>query len=116
MGGSASKEQKVSKASNSNGKTINLLIEICSSWGYDGKVKNVKSTLINELNTQGYDVDYNFEPKSGGKGEFYVFAIKDGKKRCVFANSKNVAEGNTVVGSNVSKKNLSDIVQNCLSL
>jgi hypothetical protein len=31
MGGSASKEQKVSKASNSNGKTINLLIEICSS-------------------------------------------------------------------------------------
>lgn len=31
MGGSASKDTGISKANNSNGKTISLFIEICSS-------------------------------------------------------------------------------------
>lgn len=31
MGGAGSKEQGVSKSNNSNGKTITLLVEICSS-------------------------------------------------------------------------------------
>ena len=114
MGGSASKEIGVNKATNSNGEKISLLVEICSSWGYGSKVGNVKSTLIKELNNQGYDVEYNFEPQNGANGEYYIYAIKNGNKECVFSNSKKIGDGNTVIGSKINDKNLMDIVQNCL--
>jgi len=70
--------------------------------------------LIKELNNQGFNVEFNFEPKSGGNGEFFVYAIKDGKKRCVFSNNKKVGDENTIVGSKISDKNLKDIIHNCL--
>ena len=115
MGGSASKEQNISKSTNPNGKTVKLLTEICSSWGFGSKADNVKTKLIKELNNQGYNVDYTFEPMAGGNGEFFIYETSNNKKRCVFANSKNVGDGNTVVGFKITDKNFSDIIQNILS-
>jgi len=70
--------------------------------------------LIKQLNKQGYDVESTFEPKSGGNGEFYIFKITGDKKRCIFANSKNIGDISTIVGFKISDKNLNDIIQCCL--
>lgn len=70
--------------------------------------------MIKELNNQGYDVHYTFEPQSGAKGEFYVYVTNDGKKRCVFSNNKTVGDNNTKFGNKINDNMLKDIVDNCL--
>ena len=115
MGGSASRQVGTSISNKSNGKKIlEILIQICSSWGFSNKAENVKNMLIKELNNQGYDVNYDFEPMKGGKGEFFIFLLNDGQKKCVFANNKTIGDSNTIVGMKINDKNLQDIIKNII--
>lgn len=114
MGIFPSREQGQSPAKISNGKTINLLIQICSSWGYGSKADIVKSVLIQDLNSLGYNVQYIFEPQSGGNGEFYIFETT-GQKRCLFANNRNLGDDKTIFGSTINKeisKRIADNINN----
>lgn len=111
MGGSASKEISESKSLNSNGKTVEILSEMCSSWGYGNTKNQVVSQLVKKLNEKGYDVKYTLEPKDGGNGEFYVYKIENGKSTIVFSNNKKLHESSgAVIGGKINASNIEAIV------
>ena len=115
MGNSASRSTEESKSKNSNGKKIELFVEICSSWGFGGKKNQVVSQLVSTLNNQGYDVVYTCEPMSGGNGEYYVYVVKDGNKKIVFSNNKSHSTAGATIGYSISSKNINEIVSNILA-
>ena len=106
MGASATKEQGNMKSTISNGTEIELIAEICSSWGYGGKKDQVLG-LIKQLNSKGYDVQYNLEPQSGGNGEYFVYVKKGGNKSIVFSNDK---KHGCVTDNSINFKNMSQII------
>ena len=116
MGANATREIQLSKAQNSNGKVIEILAEMCSSWGYGNTRNQVVSQLVKTLNDKGYDVNYTCEPMSGGNGEFFVYKIENGNKMIVFSNDKNLhsAKG-AVIGGRINAKNVEDIVNKILA-
>ncbi len=111
MGGSASREISESKAEQSNGKTVELLSEMCSSWGYGNTKNQVVSQLVKSLNNKGYNVKYTLEPKNGGNGEFYVYKVEDGQSTIVFSNNKKLHESSgAVIGGKITSSNVEAIV------
>ena len=112
MGGANTKETMESKSKNSNGKTIELLAEMCSSWGFGNTKNQVVSQLVKALNDSGYDVKSIFEPMSGGNGEFFVYQIENGKKTIVFSNSKKAHESaGAVIGKGIQSSNVQEIIK-----
>jgi hypothetical protein len=71
------------------------------------------SFVVAALNNKGYDVNTDFEPQSGGKGEFYIYKITNDKREVVFSNSKNHV--GAVIGSSISSKNYEKIVEQILA-
>ena len=108
MGGKSGKS--VESPQNPNGKKIDLLIEICGSWGFSGK-KYDCMTLIKKLANEGYEVSYHIEPLNTMEGgEFDIFKIEGGKKRIVFSNSKK-QQGIAVVAYSLSDKLMPDVIK-----
>ena len=85
MGAQGSRSEGVLQSVNPNGKTLEFLVELCSSWGYNSIVANVKKNLFAELNNKGYEIKYVFEPLSGGNGEFYIYETSLNGKRVIFS-------------------------------
>ncbi len=115
MGANATKETVESKATNSNGTKIELLAQMCSSWGFGSTKKQVVSQLVGGLNSKGYDVTYTCEPMKGGNGEFYVYVVKNGNKKIVFSNNKSHATAGAVIGNGITSKNVDEIISNILA-
>ena len=111
MGGSHTKETVEYKAANHNGKNIELLAEMCASWGYGSTKSQVVSQLIKNLTDLGYNINCTFEPLNGGNGEFYVYHVKDSEKNIVYSNNKKLHESkNAVIGGKINSSNVKQIV------
>ena len=87
-------------------KEVKLFVEICASWGYGGKKDQVLG-LIKELNNQGYNVDYVFEPMQGGNSEYFIYVVKEGKKLLVFTNDSSKP---FFYGGKITKTNMPQII------
>ncbi len=105
-------EKTVSKATASNGKTVELYAEMCSSWGYGSTKRQVVSQLVKELNTLGYDVTLSCEPMESGDGEFFVYNVINGNKKIIFSNNEELhkSEG-AVIGGGIKASNVNDIIK-----
>lgn len=110
MGAQGSRKEGVLESSNPNGKKLDFLIELCSSWRFGSDVANVEKFLFKELNNQGYEIKYVFEPIQGGNGEYNIYENSLNGKRLVFSNNKNLKERQTVIGRNINGNNLKEII------
>ena len=111
MGAQGSRSEGVLQSVNPNGKTLEFLVELCSSWGYNSIVANVKKNLFAELNNKGYEIKYVFEPLSGGNGEFYIYETSLNGKRLIFSNDQSKKEKQTVVGRNLNNNNIQNVIK-----
>ena len=95
---------------------IDILIEICESWGYENRVKYVTDFIIRPLKEEGLAIKYTFKPMNGGKGEFYLFkTLSDGKKTIVFSNKKDIHPDAVSHAMNISLKNSQIIIDDLKS-
>lgn len=115
MGAQGSRKEGILQSDNPNGKTLEFLVELCSSWGYGSVVATVEKTLFAELNKLGYEVKFVFEPLPGGNGELFIYETSLNGKRLVFSNDKSKSEKQTVIGKNVNKNNLQTVIDSILS-
>ena len=106
--GSHTKETGTEKPSESNGKSIELLAELWSSWGYSG-VKEQVYSLMKHMAKKGYEVNFTVDPLSGGNGEFYVYKVNGDSKSIVFSNNKSHKEA--VYGNRINQLNMEDIAK-----
>ncbi len=103
MGASATKETIVFDEVK-EGKKINLIVELCSSWGYNSTQNSVKE-FCKYLNKNGFVVCAEFIPQQGGNGEYYVFQkLDDGRVVPIFSNNKNHGEEGSVVARTLGSK------------
>lgn len=95
------------KQSNESSKKalINIVIEICESWGYENRVQCVTDFVIKPLKEEGYNVKFNFKKMKGGKGEFYIWRIDGSEQRIIFSNKKDIHPNAITFGLNVNMKN-----------
>ncbi len=112
MGASPTKEIALSKSDVPNGKTVEIHVDLCGSWGFGGMKKQVVSQLIKSLNTQGYDVNYSIEPLNSRDGEYHVYVVKDAVKQIVFSNDRNAhgAQG-AIIGRNINSNNVDEVIK-----
>jgi len=90
---------------------INMLVEICESWGYENRVQLVTDFIIKPLKEEGNNVKYTFKPMKGGKGEFYIWKIIDNDKKIIFSNKKDLHPEAVAHGLNVGMKNSNSILE-----
>ena len=91
---------------------INIVIEICESWGYDNRVLYVTDFIIKPLKEEGNNVKFSFKPMKGGKGEFYIWKIIDSNNRkIIFSNKKDLHPDAVAHGLNVGPKNSAVILE-----
>ncbi len=88
---------------------IEILIEICESWGYENRVKYVTDFIIKPLKEEGKTIRYTFVPMQGGKGEFYLFKLNKEQKQIIFSNKKDL-HPEAIYGMNITMKNSNDII------
>jgi hypothetical protein len=78
-------------------------------------VNKIESLIVKNLNQDGYDVNINFSPMSGAKGEYYLYVIKDEKKSIVFSNSKKHQSEGAVYAGGISDKNFQNVIEKILN-
>ena len=88
---------------------INVITEICESWGYDNRVQLVMDFIIKPLKEAGNNVKSTFKPMKGGKGEFYIWKVLDKEKKIIFSNDKTLHPDAVAYGLNVGAKNCTAI-------
>ena len=68
----------------SNGKTINLICEICQNWLLDVKVERIKSLLIRRLSYKGYTTNLKVRRTLWKKWILYLFRWNKSKKSSIY--------------------------------
>ena len=87
-----------------SGKSLTLLAEICSSWGFSGK-KAMMSKIADHLMKDGYQVKYTVKKVKGSTGIVRITLIKDdGTKEVIFSNEKKDTEQGAILGFSISSK------------
>ena len=72
--------------SNSLGKTINLVSEICYSWGFSGKKRAIEE-IAKALTDAGYDVNLKVVGVLNSTGIYNLSVVlSDGKQVYVYSN------------------------------
>ena len=89
---------------------IEIIIEICESWGYENRVKYVTDYIIKPIKEEGLTLRYTFNPMKGGKGDFFLFKVIDGKNKAIFSNKKDL-HPEAIHGMNITSKNSNDIIK-----
>ncbi len=79
-------------SSNSLGKTINLVSEICYSWGFSGKKKAIEE-IAKALNEEGYDVNIKFVGITNSVGTYNLSVILSSEKEVMVFSNKPKDKG-----------------------
>ena len=94
-----------------NGKTINIICEICQNWLLDIKVEKIKSLLIRRFIYKGYTINLKVKRTHYGKNEYYIYLDEVNPKKAVFTNSKDMHETtNCIFGKAIDENNV-DIIE-----
>lgn len=112
MGSLCSKKQDIVYQIGSGHKTINLVSNICSSWGFEQKAEKVK-LFCNYLANEEFTVNAKIIPISGYTGVYDIIQITpDNKKVIVFSNnSKNTG---AVIDKTIKESDYSNIKNNLI--
>ena len=94
-----------------NGKTLNIICELCQSWGMYRKVEKLYSLLISKLTNKGYTINLKIKGTFYGKGEYYIYLDEVNPKNAVFANSQEIHEASKcILGRAVDENNVDEVV------
>lgn len=97
-------ESKTLNPKSWNGKTLTLLGEICSSWGYSGK-KAAIVKIAEHLCKEGFEVKYIIQKIPGVTGIVRLKLEKDdGTQEIVFSNDKKDLDKGAIFGYSISSK------------
>lgn len=107
MGGQASKKQCSFRAKDEK-TVINVRVEICSSWGYGAKESSVEK-FCQYLSEKGITSHVAFEPKSGGRNEFFIYQIQNDQEKIIFSNNKKNSDA--VISSRLSSDLYDSIIE-----
>ncbi len=87
-------------ASEYNGKTLEMLAEICDNSQYEANKSQIVYQLISDLCDEGYHVKCTFEKMAGGNGEYSLYDIKNNGKNYVFTGTQI----NSSIAPEITKK------------
>ena len=105
-------EETIEPQGKSNGKTLNIICELCQSWGMSRKVEKLYSLLFSELSNIGYTLNLKIKGTFYGKGEYYIYLDEVNPKNAIFTNSKEMYEAiNCVYGKAVDQENVDKIIE-----
>ena len=105
-------EVTIEPQGNSNGKTLNIICELCQVWGMQRKVEKLYSLLINKLAKKGYTINLKINATYYGKGEYYVYLDEISPKNAIFTNSKEMQESSKCVyGRAIEKDNVDEVIK-----
>ena len=110
--------EKKTFSSSKNAKTVQLLIQMCVSWGIRNKVFHVKNLLVNKLLEKGYNVIFQFDIPTYFIGRIlFVYVVLNENKRIVFSNNKSLHEKEgAVISDAINESNVDEIVDKIISL
>ena len=95
-----------------NGKTLNIICELCQAWGMYRKVEKLYSLLISKLTNKGYTINLKIKGTFYGKGEYYIYLDEINPKNAIFTNSKEMYElSKCIYGRAVDETNVDKIVE-----
>ena len=105
-------EETIEPQGKSNGKTLNIICELCQSWGMSRKVEKLYSLLFSKLSNIGYTLNLKIKGTFYGKGEYYIYLDEVNPKNAIFTNSKEMYEAsNCVYGKAVDQENVDKIIE-----
>ena len=90
-------EVTIEPQGNSNGKTLNIICELCQVWGMQRKVEKLYALLINKLAKKGYTINLKINATYYGKGEYYVYLDEIAPQNAIFTNSKEMYESSKCI-------------------
>ena len=96
----------------SNGKTINIICEMCQNWLLDVKVERIKSLLMRKLSYKGYTINFKVKRTHYGKNEYYIYLDEVNPKKAIFTNSKDMQEiSKCILGRGIDDNNVDKVVE-----
>ena len=89
---------------NSIGKTINILGEVCTSWGFTVSKKAI-GDIANAISKEVYEVNFSVLPVHGISGIIRLTLMKDdGTKIVIFSSSEKDQGEGVIHGLNINSK------------
>ena len=105
-------EDTIEPQGNSNGKTLNIICELCQVWGMSRKVEKLYALLIKKKKKKGYTINLKIKGTFYGKGEYYMYLDEINPKNAIFTNSKEMQKSsNCVFGRAVDVDNVDQIIE-----
>ena len=105
-------EKTIEPTGENNGKTINIIFEICRFWGLFYKVQRFNSLLINKLSYKGYTINLKIKGTFFGEGAYNVYLNEASQKNAVFTNSEKISESNQrIYGKEIDKSNVDKVIE-----
>ena len=108
---SSAEEKGTAVPENPNGKTIDVVGEFCDMWGYGRVVQKLKTTLIDNLKSKGYTINYTIKPLPGGKGEYFIYKMEGEKKKIIFSNKEEDQKEGVIYGGCVTSSNVEEVIK-----
>ena len=95
-----------------NGKTLNIICELCQVWGVYRKVEKLYSLLISKLSKKGYTINLKIKGTFYGKGEYYIYLDEINPKNAIFTNSKEMYESSKCIyGRAIDEDNVDKVIE-----
>ena len=106
MGASPQTYSKVFETNEKNYE-VTLRIEICGSWGFNGKA-SVSEEFCSYLSKKGIKVNATFIPLPNSTGEYHIFQVLSERNQAIFSNKKKTYP-EAFSSSNLNNKDFAEI-------
>ncbi len=105
-------EKTIEPTGENNGKTINIIFEICRFCGLFYKVQRFNSLLINKLSNKGYTTNLKIKGTFFGEGAYNVYLNEANQKNAVFTNSEKFSESSQRThGKEIDESNVDKVIE-----
>jgi hypothetical protein len=96
---------------NSDPKKIELLIELCSTCGFDMQKEQLMTNLVEYLKNKSYTVKIVVKPMKDDGGEYFVYVVRNGKQKIVFSNKRDLhGTEDAIIGRHITPGNVESVV------
>ncbi len=96
--------------------TIKIEVEVCRSWGYNFKIKQIEEILRTQLNKLGYTLDIKFIPSFLEKSEYYIYLVTDNGRILIFSNLDLHSKEGAIIGTRLSTDNIKQVMEKIVAL
>ena len=110
--------EKKTISSAKNTKTVNLIVQMCVSWGIRNKVFHVKNTLVKKLIDRGFNVNFQFDIPTYFIGrQLFIYVLQNGNKKIIFSNNKSLHEkSGAIISDSLTESTAEEIINKIISL